>query len=218
MDNGWQKRQRRLKRWVADIWDDQGDSRGRETYLAWHEDFLDRFYRPPPGPAAVLLDVGCGYMLRNFHRAGRLQNLTDRLGAQYVGVDPERDWFDVPAPGPLGLCQGLGENLPFVADAFDAVFCLGVLDHVRHPDEVLREIGRVLKVGGAFWFANSYVRGSWWQVGWEMARHRLGLDESHRFVWTPRGLERLVRRAGFRIVRTGECPVTTSHYIEARHP
>ncbi|HJS86130.1 MAG TPA: class I SAM-dependent methyltransferase [Acetobacteraceae bacterium] len=43
---------------------------------------------------------------------------------------------------------GVGERLPFKADAFDAVISIAVLEHVRDPFRCAAEIARVLKPGG----------------------------------------------------------------------
>lgn len=44
--------------------------------------------------------------------------------------------------------RGVGERLPFRSDVFDAVFSFSVLEHVRDPFAVAREMARVLKPGG----------------------------------------------------------------------
>ena len=49
---------------------------------------------------------------------------------------------------PLRPCIGVGEALPFADETFDVVLCLETLEHVFHPDEVGREVMRVLKPGG----------------------------------------------------------------------
>jgi SAM-dependent methyltransferase len=41
-----------------------------------------------------------------------------------------------------------GATLPFVEDSFDAVFSFSVLEHVKDPHQVAREIKRVTKPGG----------------------------------------------------------------------
>lgn len=43
---------------------------------------------------------------------------------------------------------GVGEELPFVDRAFDAVISVAVLEHVRDPFRCARELARVLKPGG----------------------------------------------------------------------
>lgn len=43
---------------------------------------------------------------------------------------------------------GVGEDLPFRDASFEGVLCLNVLEHVKNPFRVAREIARVLKPGG----------------------------------------------------------------------
>src|SRR3546814_689855 len=43
-----------------------------------------------------------------------------------------------------------GRTMPFSDEQFDVVFCKQVLEHVRHPDDVISEVVRVLKKDGVF--------------------------------------------------------------------
>lgn len=46
---------------------------------------------------------------------------------------------------------GVGEELPFKDDSFDAAFSLAVLEHVKDPFLCARELARVLKPGGTLY-------------------------------------------------------------------
>lgn len=46
---------------------------------------------------------------------------------------------------------GDGYNLPFYDDTFHVVICSHVLEHVKEPEKILKEIYRVLKKNGEVW-------------------------------------------------------------------
>lgn len=54
-------------------------------------------------------------------------------------------------PYPSTDVLGVGEELPFRDDSFDAIFTLAVLEHVKDPFRCAREIVRVLKPGGVLY-------------------------------------------------------------------
>lgn len=47
---------------------------------------------------------------------------------------------------------GCGEEIPLAGDSMDLVICCNVIDHTSDPDAILREIHRVLKPNGRFFF------------------------------------------------------------------
>ena len=65
------------------------------------------------------------------------------------------------------IVQQIGESLPFADASFDSVVTTLVLCMVRDPDAVVREVRRVLRPGGAFFFYEHVLsprsRGRWWQ-------------------------------------------------------
>jgi SAM-dependent methyltransferase len=75
-------------------------------------------------------------------------------GADYVGVDLTeaaaelaRENFEVRGlQGEFVVTDA--EQLPFPDDSFDHVYSYGVIHHTPHPDRVVAEIRRVLRVGG----------------------------------------------------------------------
>jgi len=109
--------------------------------LAWFSRHID-------WEAKAVLDLGCagGVMA---------EALTDK-GANVTGVDPAAQAISVATKRAKQMDQvirydiGVGENLPYPDDHFDAVVCVDVLEHVVDLTKVLAEVARVLKPGGLF--------------------------------------------------------------------
>lgn len=54
------------------------------------------------------------------------------------------------------------EKLPFEDESFDFVWCNGVVMHTHNPDTCLRELARVLKIGGQAWIYVYGAGGVYW--------------------------------------------------------
>jgi len=97
-----------------------------------------------------VLDLGCG--------RGGVVELFWRDVKVAAGLDP-----DVPslaehrAPG-MPVIRGRGEQLPFTDESFDLIVCLWVLEHLERPEEVFREVRRVLRPHGHFVFLTPNLR------------------------------------------------------------
>jgi ubiquinone/menaquinone biosynthesis C-methylase UbiE len=116
-------------------------SRGKYDYLYGDESRKELLVRLI-GKGCSILEIGC--------RAG---NLTQHFasGNQVVGVDVDRNALKL-FEQRLGL-KGLWldvdfEQLPFDNNSFDVVVFSEVMEHVRFPQKVLKEIARVLKPDG----------------------------------------------------------------------
>jgi SAM-dependent methyltransferase len=96
-----------------------------------------------------VLEVGCGIATDGLEFA--------RNGANYVGVDltpravelaQERfSLFGVPGRFETANAE---EKLPFSDGTFDHIYGFGVIHHSPAPEKIVREIHRVLKMGGTF--------------------------------------------------------------------
>ncbi|MBI4225805.1 class I SAM-dependent methyltransferase [Candidatus Roizmanbacteria bacterium] len=95
--------------------------------------------------SVIVLDVGCGhgnYVIDEFR-----SKIT-----WAAGIDLEKKFTR------KNVCldeikQASAEKIPYQNEAFDIVLSLWVLEHLKNPDIVIREIQRVLKRGGFFIFA-----------------------------------------------------------------
>ena len=109
--------------------------------LAWFDRHMDWAERK-------VLDLGCagGFMA---------EALTER-GASVTGIDPAEEAIAAARQRSEKMGRdirydtGVGEALPYEDEAFDAVVCVDVLEHVRDLTKVVSEIARVLRPGGIF--------------------------------------------------------------------
>jgi SAM-dependent methyltransferase len=91
--------------------------------------------------------VYTGLTLRDYFPEGLPQGLLLNLGAGVSTLAPEIINVDL-APYPnLHLVCSL-ESLPLRDGSVDGIVCVAVLEHVRSPAEVVREMHRVLRPGG----------------------------------------------------------------------
>lgn len=103
------------------------------------------------GPGAVL-DVGCG--------VGYLLNWLGKQGWRGVGVDlssaavaagrriyPDLEFF-----------RSSVYDLPFADRSFDAVVSISVAEHLESPRQMVAEMNRVLKPGGALMLSTPEIR------------------------------------------------------------
>ncbi|WP_452231455.1 class I SAM-dependent methyltransferase [Lacinutrix sp. MEBiC02595] len=123
-----------------------------------------------------LLDIGCGkmpykqYVLEN----SKIQNYTGldiESALQYdENVKPDFTWD--------------GITMPFEDASFDCAFGTEVLEHCPEPEVVLKEVFRVLKPGGVFFFTVPFL--------WNL--HEVPHDE---YRYTPFSLTRHLKNSGF---------------------
>jgi SAM-dependent methyltransferase len=92
-----------------------------------------------------LLDVGCG----DGHFASVAFD-----GPTTIGIDPSRASLREAAGfgAYRWLIASTGENLPFARGAFASALSNSVLEHIPPLQEVLNEVGRVVRPGGKFVF------------------------------------------------------------------
>jgi SAM-dependent methyltransferase len=73
------------------------------------------------------------------------------LGSSAVDEDPLRHYIRIKRRA-IQYAIGYGEEIPVQTASVDLVLCCNVIDHTSDPDAILREVHRVLKTGGLFYF------------------------------------------------------------------
>lgn len=137
-----------------------------------------------------LLDVGCssGAFLRN----------AVELGYRAEGVEPAPKAAATAQEAGLKVRRGLLHEVGYADGEFDAVTLFEVIEHLREPQALLQECGRILRPGGillvgtgnaAGWTACS-MRGDW--EYFSIAKHG-----GHISFYSPDSLEKLAGQSGF---------------------
>jgi len=128
----------------------------RERYRAarpgWQTsgEHVEKLVRGYANPRTHVLDLGCG--------RGGVVELIWRDVKLAAGLDPDEPSLTEHHEPGLPVIRGRGEQLPFADQSFDLVVSLWVLEHVERPDDVLREVHRVLRPGGHFIFLTPNLR------------------------------------------------------------
>lgn len=163
-----------------------------------------------------VLDLGCG-------RGQLLGMLAARHEAQYTGLDAAPA---VVAEGWTYRSGDLTRRLPFDDAAFDLVVAGEVIEHVPHPDDLLREVRRVLAPGGVLvlstpnlvcWANRVLVPLGVQPLFTETSSHvALGRRlrvlgqgnevQGHLKVFTSRSLHELLEREGFHVEQRAGTP------------
>lgn len=117
--------------------------------------FFKRLRRVPPG--AYCLEIGCG---RGAGARLILETFEPRC-VDAFDIDPAMVHLAVrkrppQAPDRLRLLIADAQHLPYPDGCLDAVFNFGIIHHLEDWDQGIREIARVLKSNGAFYFEEVY--------------------------------------------------------------
>lgn len=143
-----------------------------------------------------ILDVGCasGWFLHQIRNKYH--------DANCVGVDKYRDAviYGNKKYKSIKLVYADAHKMPFRAGSFDLVICTEVLEHVKEPEAVLKEIKRVLKKNGKAIIemdsGNFLFRAAWYW--WTNIRHGVWRD-SHIHLFNANKLEKLIKKSGLKI-------------------
>jgi SAM-dependent methyltransferase len=140
----------------------------------------------------LVLDAGCG----TGRYAAAWRNLF--RSATVIGVDINDTILKTGLIDPHALFPIIGnlEALPFKSGSFDIVMSRGVIQHTSNPRQALKELLRVCKAGGIFYFYT--YRYGWYDVALGVLRRiakSLGIAACSRVIYAVSRLLRLDPRA-----------------------
>lgn len=156
---------------------------------------------------ARVLDVGCGDGLTS-------GKWLSENGRDYTGVDiSENAIREARSFGLDAVKVEDAASLPFGSDAFDAVVCIEVLEHLFDPRAAIESIKNSLKPSGifiatvpnvAYWRtrADFFVLGRWNPLGDPLAVEKPWRDPHIRF-FTIASMRRLIAESGLTLLHIG---------------
>lgn len=149
-----------------------------------------------------VLDIGCGngYFAVELRREGN-RKIT---GVEQLESPEKRDAFDdyirYDLDGPLGSLQTALQGRKF-----DSILLLDVLEHLRHPKEMLQACHRWVEKGGVVIVSVPNFAHLWVRLTLLFGRFdydsRGILDRTHLRMFTRKSIRRLATESGFRIAR-----------------
>lgn len=147
----------------------------------------------------TMLDLGCGDGVMSANCA----NLVDEIYCVNPGIVPLKilQRRNIPNMFPV---VALGESLPFPDNFFDGVFNIFVIEHLKDPIPMLKEIWRVLKPTGKLLVSTDnrmyykYLRYfyEWRKKGWG---NWTKANPTHINLMYPGKLRKYVKKAGFEV-------------------
>ncbi len=159
-----------------------------------------------------ILDIGTGNGYFLYQMLGAGANMA-------IGIDPTRIFLyqfhcaqRLLPPNGAHLLPLRSEHLPAFA-AFDTVFCLGVLYHRRSPIDHIQELMSYLRPGGELVLETLVVPGDEYTI--LVPEDRYAKMANVWFLPSPAALENLLRRAGFKDVRTVDVNKTSINEQQA---
>jgi ubiquinone/menaquinone biosynthesis C-methylase UbiE len=152
-----------------------------------HREYLDRSELQEliqvPLDNKTVLDLGCG--------VGRVGLALKGRGVKYIGVDLSEAMLqtgrELAEGAHLFICAS-ARNLPFPAQRFQFVTCIGLYEYVEDLAAYLNEVRRVMRADGDFIFTAHTELG---------ARRFNRLGGYHRAGWSERALRKVLAESGF---------------------
>lgn len=152
------------------------------------------------GGRGRLLDIGAG--------RGELLRVAREQGWTAVGIETSST-FAAHAARYSGaeIKQQTLEECGFEANSFDVVILAAVLEHLYNPDEIIKEIARILRPGGALFVDVPNEEGLYFRIGnlYQRLRRRdwvVNLSPTfspfHVFGFGPKSLRALLGKHGLR--------------------
>ena len=143
-----------------------------------------------------MLDVGCG--------DGYLSKLLVERGFEATAIERPGGYSDAFPSGVKLIEADLEHGLPELREQYDYILCADILEHLREPALLLRQLAAALAPGGCLIASLPNSGNLWFRLNILFGRFPQddkGLfDRTHLRFYMWKGWVELMRKGGFRIV------------------
>ena len=183
------------------IKDPDGKERNRinekDMYL---DDIKDELSYLNKLPAGKILDVGCGL---GFLLSG-LDKKFEKFGVEVSSLACES------ARNYGNIFNGTLENAKFKDNEFDIIVMYHVIEHIEKPEEIIKEINRILKPNGVFLIATPNFK--CFCARRFKDNFRLLHDKTHISLFSDKSLTKFLKDFGFKIEKKAYPYFKTRHF------
>jgi len=168
-----------------------------------------------------ILDLGCG--------GGTFSRMLAQDGRAVVAVDIDRGLLKSMGDPRVSCVQADAQSLPFRKGCIDAVVSLSLLEHLRNPDDCVRELRRVCRADGKViaqvpnprWLFEPHSK--WPLLFWMREEFQNTIFEHLRIPWvnmklTVESVQRIFERQGFSLAWRREFHLSEVFRLVASEP
>jgi 2-polyprenyl-3-methyl-5-hydroxy-6-metoxy-1,4-benzoquinol methylase len=146
------------------------------------------------GPGKRLLDVGCA--------TGKVLEVARESGWDAIGVEISAWAADAARKKGFQVHAGTLEEVRLEDQSIDVVTLFDVLEHIPDPRRTLREVGRLLRPGGAIVVQTPNANGFGPRILYR-AKSMIVQPDAHLILFSPSGLKKMLEEEGFSVIRLG---------------
>lgn len=175
-------------------WDDDNISPNQLEWDNIHQ-YHFKMIPPPPTTQSKCLDIGTG--------SGLLTKHIEDNGYEVTGIECDEKAVEIARAKGLNVLKINAEEdkFPFPVHYFDVITCFEVIEHIKNPSNLLREVYRVLKDDGYFIISTPNVL--WWYMRLKFLFGIWGtIHFDHVRFFTPKSLKECLNFYGFKVLKT----------------
>ncbi|NOX65787.1 MAG: class I SAM-dependent methyltransferase [Chlorobi bacterium] len=189
----WEIAQTYEKNW----WDEKAELIDFEFYKNYATDlkqFINEYLIIKDDTKILEVGSGAGGII-TFLNESKLRFAIDPLEDFYSEVENFKKQRD----HEVKYRNAVGENLPFENNNFDLIIMDNVLDHCDNPNEVMKEVVRVLKKEGIIYFKqNTY---HYWGKAIRSIMEFFTIDKGHPYTFSKKMIKRLIKKYNLKTLK-----------------